>query len=55
MRVANALLLSLVGWAIASIFLSSETSRPLWIVVGLALALPKLVPDEGAAEISRPS
>jgi O-antigen ligase len=46
MRVANALLLSLVGWAIASIFLSSETSRPLWIVVGLALALPKLVPDE---------
>ncbi|HET8651941.1 MAG TPA: O-antigen ligase family protein [Gaiellaceae bacterium] len=44
MRVANALLLSLLGWSIASVFLSSETSRPLWIVVGLALALPKLVP-----------
>jgi O-antigen ligase len=43
MRVANALLLSLLGWSIASVFLSSETSRPLWIVVGLALALPKLV------------
>lgn len=43
MRVANALLLSLFGWSIASVFLSSETSRPLWIVVGLSLALPKLV------------
>jgi putative inorganic carbon (hco3(-)) transporter len=48
MRVANALLLSLVGWSIASIFLSSETSRPLWIVIGLSLALPKLIPDETA-------
>jgi O-antigen ligase len=45
MRVANALLLSLFAWSIASFFLSSETSRPLWIVVGLSLALPKLVPD----------
>jgi hypothetical protein len=45
MRVANALLLSLFGWAIASAFLSSETSRPLWIVVGLSLALPKLLAE----------
>ena len=50
MRVANALLLSLFGWSIASIFLSSETSRPLWIVIGLSLALPKLIPDEAAPE-----
>jgi putative inorganic carbon (hco3(-)) transporter len=48
MRVANALLVSLVGWAVASVFLSSETSRPLWIVVGLSLALPKLVGERWA-------
>jgi len=39
-RVANGLLLSLLGWSIASLFLSSETSRALWIVIGLSLALP---------------
>jgi O-antigen ligase len=43
MRVANALTISLAGWAVASLFLSTETSRPLWIVVGTALALPKLL------------
>jgi O-antigen ligase len=42
-RVANALLISLAGWALASLFLSSETSRPLWIIVGITLALPKLL------------
>jgi O-antigen ligase len=42
-RAANALIVSLAGWAIASLFLSSETSRPLWIIVGLALALPKIL------------
>jgi putative inorganic carbon (hco3(-)) transporter len=47
MRVANALLLSLFGFAVASAFLSSETSRPLWIVVGLSLALPKLIATGG--------
>lgn len=41
-RAANSLLLSLAGWAIASVFLSSEASRPLWILIGLALALPAL-------------
>jgi putative inorganic carbon (hco3(-)) transporter len=45
-RLANALLISLLGWAVASIFLSSETSRPPWIVIGICLALPKLVADE---------
>ncbi len=43
-RAANALFLSLVGWAITSIFLSSETARPYWITIGIALALPKLLP-----------
>jgi O-antigen ligase len=42
-RVANALVLSLIGWSIASIFLSLETSRSLWILVGISLALPKLI------------
>lgn len=47
-RAANSLLLSLAGWAIASVFLSSEASRPLWILIGLSLALPCLtgVPSE---------
>ena len=44
-RTANALLLSLGGWAIASFFLSSETARPLWILVGLALALPRVIAE----------
>jgi O-antigen ligase len=48
MRVANALMISLVGWAFASIFLSSETGRPLWIIIGIAIALPKLIADESA-------
>jgi O-antigen ligase len=42
-RISSALVLSLLGWAIASLFLSSETSRPVWIVIGLALALGKLL------------
>jgi O-antigen ligase len=42
-RTASALTLSLVSWAVASLFLSSETSRPFWIIVGLSFALPKLV------------
>lgn len=45
-RLANALLLSFVGWMVGSIFLSSETSRPPWIVIGIALALPRLVASE---------
>ncbi len=48
-RAANALLVSLFGWSIASIFLSSETSRALWIVIGLSLALPRLVDAEAAS------
>ena len=42
-RVGNALVLSMVGWAISSFFIETETARPLWIVVGLSLGLPKLI------------
>lgn len=55
-RSAGALTLSLVGWAVASIFLSSETSRPLWIIVGLSLALAKLLARaEGASAELEPA
>lgn len=43
-RIANALVLSMVGWSITSFFLSSESARPFWITIGIALALPKLLP-----------
>jgi O-antigen ligase len=49
-RTANALLLSLVGWSVASFFLSSETARPLWVLVGLAIAIPKLLSDAPALQ-----
>jgi len=42
-NVANALILSLVGWSVGSVFAESETARPRWIVVGICLALPKLL------------
>jgi O-antigen ligase len=45
MRVANASLISLVAWCIASLFASSETARPLWILIGMALALPVLIEE----------
>ena len=45
MRIANASLISLVAWCIASLFASSETARPLWILIGLSLALPMLIEE----------
>ena len=48
-RVANALVLSIVGWTLSSLFIETETSRPIWIVIGLALALPRLIPAREAA------
>lgn len=53
-RVAHALLLGLVSWAATSFFLSGETARMFWIIVGLSLALPKLVPMPGEKDVSRP-
>ena len=54
-RVAHALLLGLATWAVTSFFLSGETARMFWIIVGLSLALPKLVPSERAGPSWRPS
>ena len=44
-RVSHALLLGLVSWAVTSFFLSGETSRMFWIIIGLSLALPRLIPN----------
>jgi O-antigen ligase len=43
-RVANACVLSLIGWALCSFFIETQTSRPVWIVIGIALALPRMIP-----------
>ena len=42
-RIAHALILGLAAWGVATVFLSGETARMLWIIVGLTLALPKLL------------
>jgi O-antigen ligase len=42
-RLAYAFLLALFGWATAAIFLSSETSRPLWVLVGATVAIMSIV------------
>jgi O-antigen ligase len=44
-RVAHALLLGLAVWSVTTFFLSGETARTFWIIIGLSLALPKLIPD----------
>ena len=48
-RLLNSAVLGLAGWGVASVFLSSETSRPVWILAGIALALPHLLPPARAA------
>ena len=48
--VATALIVGLFGWCVGSLFIETETSRPLWIVVGMCLALPKLIPERRAEE-----
>lgn len=50
--VAGALQLSLVAWAVSSLFLSAETSRAFWIILGIALALPTVIASEGGSEAS---
>ena len=44
-RVANALIVSLMAFSVSSLLLSTETSRALWLVVGLSLALPGIALD----------
>ncbi|HEV8603231.1 MAG TPA: O-antigen ligase family protein [Gaiellaceae bacterium] len=48
-RVANALLLGIIAWCVGAFFISAETSRPIWIAIGICLALPKLIPAEAPA------
>lgn len=51
-RVAHALLLGLSAWAVTAFFLTTETARMFWVVVGLSLALPRLLPERwGGASI----
>lgn len=52
-RIAYALIAGLGTWMITSIFLSSETSRPLWIIVGFSLSLPRLIPVQDNPDESR--
>jgi O-antigen ligase len=40
--VARALQLSLIGFALTSVLLSTETDRTLWVLMGLALTLPRI-------------
>lgn len=54
-RVANGLLLSLMAWAVTAFFIEAETARPLWIIVGFSLALPKLVETRERARAGPPS
>lgn len=48
--VANALIVGLLGWCVGSMFIETETSRPIWILIGMSLALPKLIPEREAPE-----
>ena len=50
--VANALIVGLAGWAIGSCFIETETSRPPWIVIGICLALPKLLQPRSVPSVS---
>lgn len=48
-RIANALIVGLLGWCVGSMFIETETSRPIWIVIGITLALPKLLERQARA------
>jgi O-antigen ligase len=48
-RAGNGFLFSLIGWSFASIFLSSETARPFWIIIGVAIGLHRLLPAAAPA------
>jgi putative inorganic carbon (hco3(-)) transporter len=46
---AGALLLALVAWAAIATFISAETGRAFWIILGITLALPKVIASETAS------
>jgi O-antigen ligase len=50
-RLAMGLVVSLFGWMVASIFLSTETSRVIWIMIGISLALPRLLERPRTADV----
>jgi hypothetical protein len=43
MRYSNALAVGIVPWCVGVFWISAETSRPIWIVIGFALAFPNLI------------
>jgi O-antigen ligase len=51
---AMALVVGLVAFAAASLLLSTETSRGLWLIVGMAVALPTLSPRAWAGAQAGP-
>jgi hypothetical protein len=51
-RIAHALVLGLAAWAVVTVFLSGETARMLWIIIGLTVALPRLLDLVAARETS---
>jgi O-antigen ligase len=50
---ARALVVAVCGYALTSIFLSTETDRALWILLGLTLALPRFLDWAPARELRR--
>ena len=42
-------------WAVTAFFLSTETARMFWVIVGLSLALPRLLPELGRGEADYPA
>jgi O-antigen ligase len=53
--VAGALLIGLVAWSVISIFISTGTARAFWIIIGLSLALPKMVSAARSSQASEPT
>jgi O-antigen ligase len=51
-NVASALLFGLITWSITSFFLSAETSRAFWIIVGFSLGLPRLLQSEDTSTVT---
>jgi O-antigen ligase len=49
---ANALFVGLLAFCVSSVFLSTETSRSLWLLIGLSVALPEIL--HRATEEARP-
>jgi hypothetical protein len=46
--VANGMLVGVVSWMVTSMFLTTETARPFWVIFGISLALPRLLASEEA-------